>query len=677
MLTTTILYIILAGIAALLAAFFHYFIKGKGSAKRNVLFGFLRFVTFFGVLLLLINPQFKQVSYDVEKPKLVLAVDNSSSIAALGQSENVQQLLSDINTHDELQDRFQIDRYTFGTELNASDTLSFDEKQTNIAKALSSLEEVYKDKTAPIVLITDGNQTFGRNYQYTSTTFPNEVFPVILGDTLVYSDLRLQQLNVNKYAYLNNKFPIEAIVTYQGQEAVNSQFRLSAGNTVLYRKNVSFSKEKTSEVIQIELPATRVGVQTLQASITPLPEEQNKENNSKYFAIEVIDEKTNIAIVSSMKHPDIGALKKSLESNKQRSVTIVSPSKALADINQYQLLVVFQPDFSFSSFFTALDKEKKNALIIAGTKTSWNLLNRAELGFTHDLTGQVEDVQPIWNINYNSFITEDIGFDGFPPLRSSFGDIKFSIPFDVLLYKKIGSVETQKPLLTTFQKDEQKYALLLGEDLWRWRAQTFLDTRSFESFDAFLGKITQYLASNKRKQRLDISYESFYYGNAEVKVSAQYFDRNYIFDNRGTLRIVMKSKATQQTQVVPMLLRNNYYQADLSSMPAGDYDFTVQVVGEELSRSGSFSILAFDVEKQFLNADVTKLQQLATNTSGNYYFAYQKDQMINDLLTDQRYTPIQKRTENVVPLIDWKWLLAIIALSLASEWFLRKYNGLI
>jgi hypothetical protein len=31
----------------------------------------------------------------------------------------------------------------------------------------------------------------------------------------------------------------------------------------------------------------------------------------------------------------------------------------------------------------------------------------------------------------------------------------------------------------------------------------------------------------------------------------------------------------------------------------------------------------------------------------------------------------------VVPLIDWKYLLAIIALALAAEWFIRKYNGLI
>ena len=38
---------------------------------------------------------------------------------------------------------------------------------------------------------------------------------------------------------------------------------------------------------------------------------------------------------------------------------------------------------------------------------------------------------------------------------------------------------------------------------------------------------------------------------------------------------------------------------------------------------------------------------------------------------------IQKESKNVIPLIDWKYLLALIVMALASEWFIRKFNGLI
>ena len=126
-----------------------------------------------------------------------------------------------------------------------------------------------------------------------------------------------------------------------------------------------------------------------------------------------------------------------------------------------------------------------------------------------------------------------------------------------------------------------------------------------------------------------------------------------------------------------MLLKNNAYEADLSSLPAGNYEYTVSVTGENLARSGSFSILNYNVEQQLLNADVTKLRRLASNTNGKTYFKEQQNALIQDLLEDQRYQPVQKSKEKVVSLIDWKILLAIIVMTLSIEWFMRKYNGLI
>jgi len=83
------------------------------------------------------------------------------------------------------------------------------------------------------------------------------------------------------------------------------------------------------------------------------------------------------------------------------------------------------------------------------------------------------------------------------------------------------------------------------------------------------------------------------------------------------------------------------------------------------------------VEQQFLNANVTKLQQVATNSNGTSYFIANTNSLINDLISDSRFVIIEKSSKNVVPLIDFKYLIALIALSLALEWFLRKYNGLI
>ena len=125
------------------------------------------------------------------------------------------------------------------------------------------------------------------------------------------------------------------------------------------------------------------------------------------------------------------------------------------------------------------------------------------------------------------------------------------------------------------------------------------------------------------------------------------------------------------------ILKNNFYEIDLSGLTPSEYTFTVNANNREVVQSGQFKILDFNVEQQFLNANVTKLQQLATNSKGASYFIADYEAIIEDVLTDERYKPIQKSTTNTIPLIDWKYLLALITLSLAIEWFIRKYNGLI
>ena len=114
----------------------------------------------------------------------------------------------------------------------------------------------------------------------------------------------------------------------------------------------------------------------------------------------------------------------------------------------------------------------------------------------------------------------------------------------------------------------------------------------------------------------------------------------------------------------------------MNNLEPGSYKFTVSVADQGIARSGSFTIVPFDIEQQFLNANVTQLQLLASHTDGGLYNAVSLNKLITSLVADNRYKPIQKSTKNSVPFIDWKLLLAILALLLALEWFMRKYNGL-
>ena len=646
-------------------------------SKLNMLFLFLRFITIFSVLLLLINPKLEQIKLSTTKPNLVIAVDNSSSIKYLNQEKSTKSLVENLKSNNDLNAKFNIETYTFGVEIKPSDSLNFTENQTNINDAFNQLGQIYKQTIAPTILITDGNQTYGDSYEFAYNSYKQPIYPVILGDTIKHTDLKIQQLNVNKYAYLKNQFPIETILVYTGNTNANSRFVVTSGNTMVYSQTINFSKQNSSKILNFNLPANTVGVHAYKASLEPLNNEKNTINNYKNFAIEVIDQKTKIALVSDFTHPDLGVLKKSIESNEQRSVSLLNSTEILSQINDFQLVVLYQPNNRFNKLYELLNSENKNRFTIIGTKTDLIFLNKVNKYFTHDITNQTENYQAELNKNYAPFIIEDINFESFPPLNSHYGSSSFTVPVETILYKSINGITKKDPLLVTFETNGRREAVLFGENIWQWRAQTYLNNKTFEAFDDFLGKLVQYAASNKQKTRLNLEYESFYTGNTNVIIKAEFFDKNYVFDTRETLYITVKNTASNESKKYPLILNNTNYQVDLSSLPASDYEFTVSASKENISKSGSFKILEYNVEQQFLNADVTKLQQLATNSTGSSFFISNTENLVESLLSDKRFVTIQKSIKNSLPLIDWKYLLIIITLSLSLEWFLRKYNGLI
>lgn len=642
-----------------------------------MLLALLRFVTIFSILLLLINPKFDKITYFNEKPNLVVAVDNSESISYLKHDLKTRQLIADLKSNKDLNERFNLEFYRFGKDVEATDSLSFDEKQSNPSLLFDRLSQVNGTNMSPTLFISDGNQTYGNDYEFYTTRYKQPVYPVILGDTTQYMDLKIQQLNVNRYAYLKNQFPVEVIVVSNHSVNINTAFKITSGNSTVYSQNVNFSKANSSQVINLTLPANRVGVNSYRAELVPIENEKNTVNNVKNFAVEVIDQKTNVAIVSDIIHPDLGALKKSIESNEQRQASILSPNEFISQSNDFQLAILYQPNNNFRLVFDEIEKLKLNKLVVVGTKTTWSSLNNFQSYYIQTITNQTEEFQPILNPNYSTFIVDNLDFSNLPPIGSEFGETKFLVPNETILYKSVNGTPLKEALLTTFEVNDRREALLNGEGIWKWRAQSYLDDKSFTSFDNFMGKLVQYLSSNQKKTRLNVTYESFYNGNDDVRVNAQYFNRNYEFDATATLNITLKNKDNEASRTFPFILKNTSYEVDLSGLAAGDYSFTVSVANENISKSGELKILDYNVEQQFLNANVTKLQSLATNSNGTSYFIDDTKSLIDNLLKDDRFVTIQKSTKNVVPLIDWKFLLAIIALSLSAEWFIRKYNGLI
>ena len=83
MTTNTILLLLLSLLIAGSLSYFQYFYKAKTKSKVNLVLAFLRFLSIFAIMLLLINPIITRKTLEIVKTPLAVVVDNSSSIIAV------------------------------------------------------------------------------------------------------------------------------------------------------------------------------------------------------------------------------------------------------------------------------------------------------------------------------------------------------------------------------------------------------------------------------------------------------------------------------------------------------------------------------------------------------------------------------------------------------------------
>jgi hypothetical protein len=80
---------------------------------------------------------------------------------------------------------------------------------------------------------------------------------------------------------------------------------------------------------------------------------ENTYNNSKNFAVEVIDQKTKIALVTAINHPDVAAL---VVLNLMRSAQSIVKPNAVNSLKEYDVLILYQPNIAFKRILRRIQR---------------------------------------------------------------------------------------------------------------------------------------------------------------------------------------------------------------------------------------------------------------------------------------------------------------------------------
>jgi len=658
------MYYIIAILLALGLSAFQY--------RRKALWLFiLRFFTYLTLFLLLFNPQIEKKQKITNRPDLYVLADNSFSLKKQNMDKLLNRILKAVQQSD-LSKHYNLHLFRFDQSLQRFDSLNFSGNKTDIAQTLSELKFLHTNEhQAPVILLTDGQATTGKDYIYTLKKDDHlSVFPLVLGDTIQRKDIRIDMLNVNPYAYKGNRFPVEIFIDAQLQNKATTRMTISEKGKTLYSQKIELSPEKPSTHISVLLPANSKGIHHYTASLSPLANERNKLNNRKYFAVEVIDNARKIALLSAIVHPDMGAIKRSLRQNPYIQVSLYKPADNITDFDKINTFVLYQPTGDFQQLFKQIQQKGKSWLIITGKHTDWNFLNRQKLFFNKKSSGAYENYFPVPNPAFSLFKLPELQVKDFPPLQDYYGNIEFEMPAQPAYYSRIKSVTTKEPLMAF--NEQKKQGVIFGENLWQWRMQAGLQDQTKE-FDKLIQQIFQYLSLDKDVSRLQVQYDKQYYQGDNIEITARFLNKNLEPDDKANSVLYLKSDT--ENRQIPMSLQGDFYAVNLSDLPVGSYRFTVMNAEKSLKKSGVFKVLPFSIEEKNLSADVSKLQTLAERTGGKIYYPTQSDDLIKFLSNGQKFPAIVEYKTQKTDLIDYRWLLALLVLLLATEWLVKKLRG--
>ena len=652
--------------------------------------GILRFTSVLGVLFLLLSPLLRTFITETEKPQIIIAKDISSSVVNSSSKEsldNVNKTLSEFKNI--MSERFDIVELDFGENISFSKSDSINIQSTNLSKPLEYISDAYEDQNlGAIVFLTDGIYNEGKNPIYADLQITAPIYSVALGDTTRRTDLLVKNVLHNRIIYLNDKFLIETdIQAYNsaGSKSAVSLYKVENGKQIkLGSQPFSIDKNNYFKSFQFEIDANQVGNVKYVISVNRISNEISSSNNSRNIYVEVLDARQKILLLSDAPHPDIKAIKTIINSNKNYEVDVAYAKDALSSIKNYDLVILHNLPSEKHSITTQLDeinKNKKPVFFIVGGNTDMRKFNNTQnVVNISGGTKSTNNVTPIINKEFSLFtIGNNVSakIESFVPLKAPFGDYKLGDGTKVLLSQKIGSVETQYPLLAYSDINNHKQTVLCGEGLWRWKLIEYLDTEDNIVSKEIISKTIQYISQKDDKRQYRVfTNKNNYKENEAVLVDAQLYNENYELVNTPEAKLTITNKEGENFDYT-LSKTNNYYFIDAGRFPEGNYTFksSTSFNSKNLKSDGKFSVQSIIKEQYDLTAKHDILHQLSDKFGGEVLYPSEINKL-NTLIGDNAaIKPIMYQKAETKPLLDWRWILGGILLLLFIEWFLRRYFG--
>ncbi|MCH8317410.1 MAG: VWA domain-containing protein [Bacteroidetes bacterium] len=695
-------FILLCLIAGFAYSFILYRKPSPWNKTINQILSVVRFLLVSFLCFLLLSPFVKQIRNFIEKPTVVFAVDNSRSITLGSDSMRLQKYFSEVGKlKTALEDEdIMVDLQTFNEDekLNFLNNIKFNKNSTDISRLLKNIESNYENRNlAGVILISDGiyNQGIAPNF----FNYNFNIFTVGLGDTIPRKDINLKALYYNKIAYAGNKFPVVAEIHNTGFKDETINVFLRQHGKIIAKRSFRITNDNSINEIEFYITSSQKGIHHYEVMTERQDGEFTYINNTKHAYIDIIEGKERILLVALTPHPDIKAIRSAVEQNEnyEFNTYILNVEHGHKEFNEEKLVKAGSRDPAFTKYDLIIFHQipnkynKGNKLIqkfhniphwfILGSQSNFQTFNQVNNSIMiYPRGNQTDLVTSSFNPDFDKFRfleSSQAILDKMPPLKVPFGEYKISPNTDVIFFQKVGSITTGKPLFIVNADPDYRSAVLLGEGIWKWRLQEYLQTDKYNTFDNLIIKLIQYLSAKEDKRKFRVYPISNEFNSTDrIIFEAQIYNDVYekVYGKEIALKITGEENNSWSYSFVNS---EDYSRFEAGSLPQGIYRYhaSCKISGKTESSAGEFTIKELQLEALNTTADHNMLRQLAEQTGGKFFLSEDIKQIAGHIIDSNIAKNIIHSKESLSELINLRWLLFLFLFLVSLEWFVRKYKG--
>ncbi len=681
-----ILLIILIAAGITWAFYFFRFNSFELNRRQKTTLSVLRFSVLFIIGVLLLNPVIKTITKKLIKPVIVIANDNSASIALATDTVLLNQYNNNLaQLSQKLAQKYKVINLLFADTVFESDKPLYNRLSTNFVNLFNQFNlQYFGQNIGALIIGTDGIYNSGTSPLQLAGNYKFPVYTIALGDTLQKTDISIKNVDYNKTVYAGVRFPVIVSVKAFNLAGKQAKVELFKGTKLIDTKNLNIDKTNFFDKVPFMVLADTTGLYDYNINVTQFIDETNIVNNKKTFIVNVKNEKLKILILKHGPHPDISAINQALENHP----AFITETKNIDSINNnisgYALIILHQLPSAKYNAAVVLKKALSLQIpmwFIIGQNTSVNALNQLNIGLWLAHKNQsYDEVTGNYNQKFALFTTfaDNLLLNSFQPMVVPYGDYGYPPAANVLLYQKLGDIETQKPLWFFTQTANNKYGFLCGEGLWRWRLSEYSTTNNFLVTNDLITKTVQYLALKTQRQRFVIETPDVINTGNAVKIIAKLF--NAANQPVNTPEVLFKLTDKQNNEYkYSFIADGDFYSLNLGSLQPGKYNFeaNTQLGNDKFEKKGVLIVEQSFIENYSLVANHRLLYQLAKQQNGIMVYQNQINNIYQHIINNNHIKTVSSAEKTFYGLINSKLIFVILLLLLIAEWFLRKLWGLV